>query len=171
MNEKFYMVYAEGKQTPARKHLRLEDAEAEAKRISEKEGVNCYVMEMVSWVPKPEPIKWNAERRGVEVRAEGVEFFIPDMPNCYANWDDARDICKVFSGNLPTREQLKYISANITNINELLKVNNCRTIPISWIWSNEEASATDAWYVYMNNGYVLNYTKSNNNYVRAVSAL
>lgn len=44
MNEKFYMVYAEGKEAPAVKHETLEDAEKEAKRLARKLGVKCYVL-------------------------------------------------------------------------------------------------------------------------------
>lgn len=62
MNEKFYMVYAEGKEAPVRKHLRLEDAKAEARRISEKEGVECYILGSQDAVKVDKPIEVRQNR-------------------------------------------------------------------------------------------------------------
>lgn len=51
--EPFYMVYAEGKSTPAYKHQCLELARAEALRLSRKLGVDCYVLEAKDCTNKP----------------------------------------------------------------------------------------------------------------------
>ena len=44
----FYMVYAEGKNTPAYKHNDYEKAQKEAQRLSEVLGVECYVLMALS---------------------------------------------------------------------------------------------------------------------------
>lgn len=52
----FFMVYAEGGNTPACKHETLESAEAEADRLSNKLGVSCYVLRAdEEYEPMPEP--------------------------------------------------------------------------------------------------------------------
>lgn len=45
----FYMVYAEGKNTPKYKHLTFEDAKKEAERLSKELGVRCYVLASQGW--------------------------------------------------------------------------------------------------------------------------
>lgn len=44
----FYMVYAEGKNTPAFKHFNYDDAKKEARRLSEQLGVTCFVLGTIS---------------------------------------------------------------------------------------------------------------------------
>lgn len=44
MQKPFYMVYAQGKNTPAFKHFNYNDAKKEARRLSEQLGVPCYVL-------------------------------------------------------------------------------------------------------------------------------
>lgn len=55
----FYMVYAEGKETPAVKHETLEEAQQEAIRLCKKLGVRCYVLgELVEYkAVKPIEVK------------------------------------------------------------------------------------------------------------------
>lgn len=57
MNEIFYMVYAEGKGAPVRKHQFISDARNEAIRISQKEGVKCYILESQDAVKVDKPIE------------------------------------------------------------------------------------------------------------------
>lgn len=45
----FYMVYAEGKNTPKYRHLTFEDAKKEAERLSKQLGVRCYVLASQGW--------------------------------------------------------------------------------------------------------------------------
>ena len=47
-NKTFYMVYAEGKNTPAYKHGSYEKAQKEAQRLCEELGVECYVLIAIS---------------------------------------------------------------------------------------------------------------------------
>lgn len=54
---KFYMVYAEGRNTPAVKHETLESAENEADRLSNKLGVNCFVLEVFKEYEPMKPIE------------------------------------------------------------------------------------------------------------------
>lgn len=44
----FYMVYAEGKNTPVYKHDSYDSAKSEAERLSESLGVKCYVLTPIS---------------------------------------------------------------------------------------------------------------------------
>lgn len=44
----FYMVYAEGKNSPIYKHESYESAHKEARRLSEFLGVQCYVLIAIS---------------------------------------------------------------------------------------------------------------------------
>ena len=53
----FFMVYAEGKDTPAVKHETLESAEMEADRLSNKLGVSCYVLQATEEYEPMKPIE------------------------------------------------------------------------------------------------------------------
>ena len=44
----FYMVFAEGQQSPTYRHLTYESAKKEAERLSETLGVKCYVLITIS---------------------------------------------------------------------------------------------------------------------------
>lgn len=48
LHKPFYMVYAEGKNTPAFKHFNYDDAKKEARRLSEQLGVPCFVLGSMS---------------------------------------------------------------------------------------------------------------------------
>ena len=54
---KFYMLYAEGQQTPAKKHATVEEAEAEAKRllISQPRLTKIYILESHSVAERETP--------------------------------------------------------------------------------------------------------------------
>ena len=95
----FFMVYAEGKETPAVKHETLEEAQQEAMRLCKKLGVKCYVLgELVECeavkpieVEKHEPKKpcWFEYHRDMLVRDFNAlmqklkeEGDVPDLPEC-----------------------------------------------------------------------------------------
>lgn len=72
----FFMVYAEGKETPAVKHEDYNTALKEAQRLSDKLGVPCYVLESEPYYVKPrqkevekippKPVYWFAATKNVE---------------------------------------------------------------------------------------------------------
>lgn len=43
-NKAFYMVYMEGQNTPSYKHLSIEAAENEAKRLCKLHKMKCYIL-------------------------------------------------------------------------------------------------------------------------------
>lgn len=49
----FFMVYAEGKETPAVKHEDYDTALKEAQRLSDKLGVSCYILESEPYYVMP----------------------------------------------------------------------------------------------------------------------
>ena len=44
MNKPFYMVFVEGRNTPAYRHLKLEEAEREARRLASQTEEKTYVL-------------------------------------------------------------------------------------------------------------------------------
>ena len=55
----FWMVYVEGRNSPTRKWEKREEAEAEAMRLTIKEGRDAYILEAVQGyaIPEPQTIK------------------------------------------------------------------------------------------------------------------
>ena len=95
----FFMVYAEGKETPAVKHEDYDTALKEAQRLSDKLGVPCYVLESEPYFVKPrqkevekhKPKKpcWFEYHRDMLVRDFNAlmqklkeEGDVPDLPEC-----------------------------------------------------------------------------------------
>ena len=58
----FFMVFAEGGNTPAVKHETLESAEMEADRLSNKLGVSCYVLQATEEYEPMKPIEVKKHR-------------------------------------------------------------------------------------------------------------
>lgn len=54
-NYKFWMVFAEGGQSPNKQHFSEFDARAEAQRLAKKNGRRAYVLESVTGYEVPEP--------------------------------------------------------------------------------------------------------------------
>lgn len=75
----FYMVYAEGGNAPAYKHEILESAEKEADRLSNKLGVNCYVLQAFEEYEPMKPIE--------------VKKHKPKRP-CWFQWKQYQSVAK-----------------------------------------------------------------------------
>lgn len=72
---------------------------------------------------------------------------------------------------IPSLGEMLFVFLNRKAINEALEAVGGTPIDGVWYWTSTESSATDAWYLYLSNGYVYYYTKASNTYrVRAVSA-
>lgn len=73
---------------------------------------------------------------------------------------------------LPSLGELMMIYANMRKINYALSlINGATQLAETWYWSSTEYSATDAWLLYLTNGYAGNPTKATNQgRVRPVSA-
>ena len=63
-------------------------------------------------------IKWNNEKNGVEVKADGYHFIVASMPtNIRSDYDSAKIICEKWGGYLPSVEELQVM---------------CKYIKITW---------------------------------------
>lgn len=73
---------------------------------------------------------------------------------------------------LPSLGELMMIYANMRKINYALSlINGATQLAETWYWSSTEFSATDAWGLYLTNGYASYYTKASiQSRVRPVSA-
>lgn len=73
---------------------------------------------------------------------------------------------------LPSLGELMMIYANMRKINYALSlINGATQLAETWYWSSTECSATNAWRLYLTNGYAVSYTKATNQgRVRPVSA-
>ena len=73
---------------------------------------------------------------------------------------------------LPSLGEMMMIYANMTKVNYALSlISGATQLVEDAYWTSTEASAADAWYLYLSNGFAGNYTKvSFQRYVRAVSA-
>lgn len=81
------------------------------------------------------------------------------------NWEEAKKKCEEMGGRLPTRIELIDLYDN--HYNECQKlINNDEG---NYFWSATSSSSTNAYTVYLNDGYTSNGTKySYTNYVRCV---
>ena len=71
---------------------------------------------------------------------------------------------------IPSVAQLRFICLFRKELNQALAEVGGDELS-GWYWSSTEYSATGAWYLYLSNGYMTNYTKASDRYrVRAVSA-
>ena len=76
----------------------------------------------------------------------------------------------VGSWYLPTVKQLQAMAENIKEINACFMAMGCPTLPMGWYWSCIEKDEFCAWGVAMNGGNTYGSSKTNDYYVRAVSA-
>lgn len=104
----------------------------------------------------------------VHVKGNGEDFCIWDIPDFYAKWDDALELAKTFHFSLPTKAQLRLVWEHRDEINKHLNHQFCDD---GWYWTNEQYSATNAWYLYWSGGNLGNFSKSYNYRVRAFAAL
>ena len=116
-------------------------------------------------------IKWNGEKNGVEVKADGYHFVVALMPKkLLSDWDGAKIICEKWGGYLPSVEELQVMVKYFKEINQCFENNGsfaCLLHSSRGYWSSSECSFNRAHYVYMGNGDVFGYDKSNYLYVRA----
>ena len=115
-------------------------------------------------------IKWNSEKDGVEVIADGYHFVVANIPDMCTSWDKANIICEKWGGYLPSVEELKVIVKYIKEINQCFKNKNspvCLLDTHYYYWSSSEFSGSRACYVNTENGTVYNCNKCNANNVRA----
>lgn len=92
------------------------------------------------------------------------------------NWNDAQKYCEELDADcdvwhLPTKEELMLIYVNKYIINEALKKHGGEPMKEEWYWSSSEYNSVGAWHQRFSDGYINNYTKNNNYYVRLVLAL
>ena len=111
--------------------------------------------------------------------ATGVVFYVSDsvvkmvsVTETEATWGNAKTWCSDYGAGwyLPTREELKMIYTNKSEINSTLSANGFTRLNGDHYWSSTEYSSSEAWSVNLSDGYTGTYSKSYNNYVRAVSA-
>lgn len=117
-------------------------------------------------------IKWNADLFGVEIQTEDEHFVISAQPSMVMSWYDAvRYLEGSAKWELPTKDQLKVVSAYLSTINDLIKGNGGYEIQgLFWAadWADDEILA---WRVYLRDGDAYTGCKVYTNEVRAVSAL
>ena len=114
-------------------------------------------------------------------KKQGGTRFITEYPEAVADWsgkentDDMRDILNEdisLIGNeyIPSLGELYFILLHIRDINAALEA--VGGTPLSgWYWSSTESSATNAWFLYLDDGVAGSYTKATTQFrVRAVSA-
>ena len=116
-------------------------------------------------------IEWDANYNGVHIKTDtGLSLIVSGQPSMVMSWHDA---VRFYKDNkvwqLPTREHLQLIAARIDEINAIIRANGGYEIR-GWHWTADEYDEFCAWYVSMCNGDTGNGSKSNGNYVRAVSA-
>lgn len=112
-------------------------------------------------------IKWNNEKNGVEVKADGYHFIVASMPtNIRSDWDSAKIICEKWGGYLPSVEELQVMSKYIKEINRCFKNNNgfeCSTDLSVYFWSNYESYADYTRVVHVS-GHICSYIDKTNCY-------
>lgn len=88
--------------------------------------------------------------------------------------DDIRDILNMGIADdeyIPSLGELYFMLAHFTRINAALEAVGGEPLRNDWYWSSTQYSATNAWYLYLSNGYAGSNTKAANQYrVRPVSA-
>ena len=122
-------------------------------------------------------IKWNQELFGVEIKDDANHFVISAQPSMVMDWHDA---VRFYKDNkvwqLPTCRQLQLLAKYIDEVNALIKAKEDYILR-GWHWTADdygeygEYDEFYAWSVNLNDGYSLSDSKSDGNYVRAVSNL
>lgn len=113
-------------------------------------------------------IKWNNEKNGVEVKADGYHFIVASMPtNIRSDWDSAKIICEKWGGYLPSVEELQVMCKYIKEIDQCFRNNNgfeCSSKLTFYFWSNYESYADYTRVVHVSSGYVCCYVDKTNYY-------
>ena len=113
-------------------------------------------------------------KRGVvfAVTPDGKHGKILSLTKTSANWDAAKSWCRNLGNGwrLASKDELIVMYRHKRTLNSILQAvgdvfgyNGC-------YWTLDERGSDSAWTVYMSDGSTYNYRKSNNGYVRAVSA-
>lgn len=88
--------------------------------------------------------------------------------------DDIRDILNMGIADdeyIPSLGELYFMLAHFTQINAALEAVGGEPMRNDWYWSSTQCSATNAWYLYLTNGYANTSTKAScQSRVRPVSA-
>ena len=88
--------------------------------------------------------------------------------------DDIRDILNMGISDdeyIPSLGELYFILAHFTQINAALEAVGGEPLRNDWYWSSTQFSTTDAWFLYLYDGYASGNAKATNQYrVRPVSA-
>ena len=113
-------------------------------------------------------IKWNNEKNGVEVKADGYHFTVASMPtNIRSDYDSAKIICEKWGGYLPSVEELQVMCKYIKEIDQCLRNNNgfeCLTDLSAYFWSDYNSYTEYSRAVRAINGYVCCYVDKTNFY-------
>ena len=113
-------------------------------------------------------IKWNNEKNGVEVKADGYHFIVASMPtNIRSDYDSAKIICEKWGGYLPSVEELQVMCKYIKEIDQCFRNNNgfeCLTDLSAYFWSDYNSYTAQARAVRAINGYVCCYVDKTNFY-------
>ena len=113
-------------------------------------------------------IKWNNEKNGVEVKADGYHFIVASMPtNIRSDYDSAKIICEKWGGYLPSVEELQVMCKYIKEIDQCFRNNNgfeCLTDLSAYFWSDYNSYTDHARAVRAINGYVCCYVDKTNFY-------
>jgi hypothetical protein len=117
-------------------------------------------------------VKWNKEKNGIEIKADGEHFIISNMPTTItSNWNDAKVICEQFGGSLPTVDQLKVMHKYFNEINFCFEQFKGNKLYFSIFWSINEYISGDVFIVGLKGGNIYTDDKTNYRYVRAVLSI
>lgn len=104
----------------------------------------------------------------VHVKGNGEDFYIHDVPEFYASWENAIGIAKTFQFLLPTKSQLRLVWKHRGEINKCLNHPFCDN---GYYWTKEQDSEDSAWYLYGITGTMQTYNKCGIYRIRAFATL
>ena len=116
-------------------------------------------------------IKWNKEKDGVEVKADGYHFVIANIPDISCNWYNTLYFCDKFNTYLPSIEELKVVAKYLDVINQCFKDNNGFPMEGSFYWSSSEYSSNYARRMFTGNGNVYGTNKNGYDFFRGFARL
>ena len=113
-------------------------------------------------------IKWNNEKNGVEVKADGYHFIVASMPtNILSDWYGAKIICEKWGGYLPREGELQVMVKYIKEINQCFRNNNgfeCLTDLSVYFWSDYDFYNDYSHSVNVSSGYICSCVDKTNFY-------
>ena len=108
-------------------------------------------------------IKWNKDKDGVEVKADGYHFIVANMPNLSADWFNGRIICEKWDGYLPSLGELKIMNRYYYEINRCFAINGALCIDAKMLWSNNKHEVIYATCFILKTNEIVNFGKNNVN--------